>query len=79
MNHSNIFFLISPLRQKKHEQKKIKWHLSKLNRFCTKETINKTKRQPTELGKIFANDMTNKGIISKITTHTTKYQKEQNN
>ena len=31
-----------------------------------KETINKTKRQPTEWEKIFANDATDKGLISKI-------------
>ena len=35
--------------------------------FCTtKETINKTKRQPTEWEKIFANDATDKGLVSKI-------------
>ena len=35
--------------------------------FCTaKETINKTKRQPMDWEKIFANDATNKGLISKI-------------
>ena len=39
----------------------------KLKRFCTaKETINKKKRQPTEWEKIFANDMTDKGLISKV-------------
>ena len=39
----------------------------KLKRFCTaKDTINKTKRQPTEWEKIFANDATDKGLISKI-------------
>jgi len=44
-----------------------KWVLIKLNSFCTaKETINKMKRQPTEWGKIFANDVTDKGLISKI-------------
>ena len=32
----------------------------------TKETINKTKRQPSEWEKIFANEATNKGLISKI-------------
>ena len=37
-----------------------------LKSFCTaKETINKTKRQPTEWEKIFANDATDKGLISK--------------
>ena len=35
--------------------------------FCTaKKTIDKTKRQHTEWEKIFANDMTDKGLISKI-------------
>ena len=32
----------------------------------TKETINKTKRQPSEWEKIFANEATDKGLISKI-------------
>ena len=34
--------------------------------FTAKETINKTKRQPSEWEKIFANKATNKGLISKI-------------
>ena len=43
-----------------------KWDLINLTSFCTaKETINKTKRQPTEWEKIFANDATDKGLISK--------------
>ena len=43
------------------------WDLIKLKRFCTaKETINKMKRKPPEWEKIFANDTTNKGLISKI-------------
>ena len=42
-----------------------KWDLMKLKSFCTaKETINKTKRQPTECEKIFANTSTEKGLIS---------------
>ena len=44
-----------------------KWDFIKLTSFYTaKETINKTKRQPTEWEKIFANDATYKGLISKI-------------
>ena len=44
-----------------------KWDLLKLKSFCTaKETINKTKRQPTDWVKIFANDVTDKGLTSKI-------------
>ena len=39
----------------------------KLKSFCTaKETIIKMKRQPSEWEKIFANDATDKGLISKI-------------
>ena len=39
----------------------------KLKSFCTaKETINKTKRQPSEWEKIFANEATDRGLISKF-------------
>ena len=39
----------------------------KLKSFCTaKEIINKMKRQPSEWEKIFANEATVKGLISKI-------------
>ena len=44
-----------------------KWDLVKLKSFCTpKETISKIKRQPTGWEKIFANDVTDKGLIFKI-------------
>ena len=44
-----------------------KWDLIKLKSFCTaKETIDKMKRQPTGWKNIFANDMTDKGLISNI-------------
>ena len=39
----------------------------KFKSFCTaKETINKMKKQPSEWEKIFANEATGKGLISKI-------------
>ena len=39
----------------------------KLKSFCkAKETTNKMKRQPSEREKIFANESTDKGLISKI-------------
>ena len=44
-----------------------KWDLIKLKSFFTaKETINKMKTQPSEWEKIFANESTDKGLISKI-------------
>ena len=36
------------------------------NQTRAKETINKMKRKPTNWENIFANDMTDKGLISKI-------------
>ena len=49
------------------------WDLVKIKSFCTpKETINKTKRQPTEWEKIFANDISDKGLVSKIYKELTK-------
>ena len=39
----------------------------KLKSFCTaKETIHKTNREPSEWEKIFPNEATDKGLISKI-------------
>ena len=44
-----------------------KWFLLKLKSLCTaKDTINKMKRQPTDWEKIFANEVTNKRLVSKI-------------
>ena len=66
INHTNVFLGQAP-RAIEIKAKINKWYLIKLKSFCTaKETINKTKRQPTDWEKIFANDVTNKGLISKI-------------
>ena len=66
INHSKILFDLPP-RELEIKTKINKWDLMKLKRFCTtKETINKTKRQPSEWEKIFANEETDKGLISKI-------------
>ena len=57
------------------------WDLIKIKGFCTaKETINKTKRQPTEWEKIFTNDISDKGLVSKIYKELTKlYTRKTNN
>ena len=66
VNRSNIFSEPSP-RVIKIKTEINKWNLMKLKSFCTaKETINKTKRQPSEWEKLFANKSTDKGLISKI-------------
>ena len=44
-----------------------KWDLIKIKSFCTtKENISKVKRQASEWEKIIANEITDKGLISKI-------------
>ena len=62
-------------------KEKIKyWDLVKIKSFCTgKETINKTKRQPTEWEKIFANDTSDKGLVSKIYKELTKLHTQKTN
>ena len=49
------------------------WDYIKIKHFCrVKETINKTKRQATEREKIFANDIADKGLASKMYNKLTK-------
>ena len=61
-----IFDLFDPPPRVMEIKTKInKWDLMKL-KSSAKETINKTKRQPTEWKKIFAYDATAKALISKI-------------
>ena len=66
INHSKI--LIDPPPREMGIKTKInKWDLRKLKSFCTaKETLNKMKRQPSEWEKIFANEASDKGLISKV-------------
>ena len=53
---------------------------TKLKSFCTaKETINRTKGQPSEWEKIFANESTDKGLISKIYKQLTQLNIKKNN
>ena len=66
INQSKILF-DPPPKEMEMKPKINKWDLMKLKSFCTaKETINKMRRQPSEWEKIFANESTDKGLISKI-------------
>ena len=66
INHSKILF-DPPPREMEMKIKINKWNLMKLKTFSTaKETIKKMKRQPSEWEKIFANEATDKELISKI-------------
>ena len=66
INYNKILF-DPPSREMEIKTKINKWDLMKLKRLCTaKETISKMKRQPSEWEKIFANEATDKGLISKI-------------
>ena len=43
------------------------WDYIQIKSFCTgKATTKKTKRQPIEWEKVFANDVSDKGLVSKI-------------
>ena len=64
--HSN-FLLNMSLEARETKAKMNYWDLIKIKSFCTaKETVNKTKGQLMEGGKIFANDMLDKGLVAKI-------------
>ena len=66
IHHSKVLF-DPPPREMEIKTKINKQDLIKLKIFCTeKETINKTKSQSSEWEKIFANEATDKGLISKI-------------
>ena len=65
-NHSKILF-DPPPREMEIKTKINKWDLMKLKSFFTaKETKSKTKRQPSECEKVFANEATEKRLISNI-------------
>uniref|UniRef100_A0A4X1V712 Uncharacterized protein n=1 Tax=Sus scrofa TaxID=9823 RepID=A0A4X1V712_PIG len=79
INDSSIFS-DPPLRVLTTKPKINKWDLLKLQSFCTaKETLNKTKRQPTEWGKLFANEATDKGLVSKIYKHLLQLNTKKRN
>ena len=66
---TNVFLGLSP-KAIEIKTKISKWNLIKLTSFCTAKenikTIFSMKRKPIEWKKLFANDVTDKGLISKI-------------
>ena len=69
LGHSNFLLDMSP-KARETKAKMNYWDFIKIKSFCTaKETVIKTKqngRQPTEWEKIFANDISDKRLVSKI-------------
>ena len=66
LGHRN-FLQDTSVKARETKAKMNSWAFIKIKSFCAaKETVNKTKRQPTEWEKIFANDISDKGLVSKI-------------
>ena len=79
LSHRNFLLDTSP-KARELKAKMNYWDLIKINSFCTaKETISKTKRQPTEWEKISVNDISGKGLVSKIYKALTKLNTEKTN
>ena len=76
---SNFFLETSP-KTREARAKMNYWDFIKIKSFCTaKETVNKTKRQLTEWEKIFANDISDKGLVSKIYKELLKLNTQRTN
>ena len=76
--HSNFLLNTSP-EARGTKAKMNCWDLINIKSFYrVKETISKTKRQPTEWEKIFANDISDKGLVSKIYKELIKLNTQKN-
>ena len=75
---SNVLLNMSP-EARETKAKMNYWDLIKIKSFFTaKETISKTKRQPTEWEKIFANDISDIGLVYKIYKELIKLNIQEN-
>ena len=68
LGHSNFLQDTSTKARETKATNKMNYRdLIRIKSFCTaKETVNKTKRQSTQWEKILANDLSDKGLVSKI-------------
>ena len=77
--HSNIFTDMSP-RIKDIKERINKWDLIKIKSFCAaKENSIKMKREPIVWENVFANDTSDKSLISKIYKELTRLQSRKTN
>ena len=77
--HSNFFHNTSQKARETKDKMNL-WDFLMIKIFCTaKETVKKTKRQPTEWENIFANDTTDKRLVSKIYKELLKLNTQETN
>ena len=78
ITHSNIFTAMSPRQGIK--ERIMKGDFIKIKSFCmVKKNISKMKREPTIWENIFANDILDKGLISKIYKELTQLHSRKTN
>ena len=76
---SNILTDMSP-KARDIKERINKWDLIKIKSFCmAKENSTKLQREPTVCGNIFANDTSDKGLISKIYIDLTRLHSRKTN
>ena len=79
LSRSNFFLGTSP-KATEARAKMNYWDFIKIKSFCTaKKTVNKAKRQLTEWEKIFANVLSDKGLVSKIYKELIKLNTQRTN
>ena len=79
LGHSN-FLQDKSTKAKETKAKMNYWDFIKIRSFCTaKDTVNKTERHPTGWEKIFANDVSDKGLVSKIYKELIKLNSKETN
>jgi len=79
LGHNNFLLDMAP-NARETKAKMNYWDFIKIKSFCTaKETIDKTKRQPMEWEKIFANEISDKRLVSKIYKELIKLNTQKTN